>query len=252
MRRLLFATTAISVLALGTPLALAQSSNAPSGAREEQKQPPAKTGKTATPAAPGQDTHNGSPAGRSAQAPKAAPESTKHPTNQAQQVEPNAQPPKGQQRSSQAQQEQQPNTREPKTQPRLNGQAQTPGTAVETNTAPRNAGSDRRPAAATRTEQGSRQPAEGDAGGRREVQVSEQQRTQIHERAGHLRAQRLNRADFSLDVGAAVPRSVRIYTLPPEIVEIVPEYRGYDYVMVGDEIVIIDPESLEIVAVIPA
>ena len=67
-----------------------------------------------------------------------------------------------------------------------------------------------------------------------------------------MRAQRLNRADFSLEVGAAVPRSVRVYTLPPEIVEIVPEYRGHDYVLVGDDIVIIDPGSLEIVAVIPA
>ena len=80
--------------------------------------------------------------------------------------------------------------------------------------------------------------------------MSEQQRTQIHERIAHLRTRRLNRADFSLEVGVAV--RVRLYTLPPEIVEIVPEYRGYDYVLVGDEIVIMDPDSLEIVAIIPA
>ena len=49
-----------------------------------------------------------------------------------------------------------------------------------------------------------------------------------------------------------VRRSVRLYTLPPEIVEIVPEYSGYDYVLVGDDIVMIDPDSHEIVAVIPA
>jgi hypothetical protein len=40
--------------------------------------------------------------------------------------------------------------------------------------------------------------------------------------------------------------------LPPEIVEIVPEYQGFDYVMVGDEILIVDPGSLQIIAVIPA
>jgi len=72
------------------------------------------------------------------------------------------------------------------------------------------------------------------------------------ERIGYLRTQRLNRAEFPLELGAAVPRSVRLYTLPPEIVEIVPEYSGYDYVLVGDDIVIIDPDSHEIVAVIPA
>jgi uncharacterized protein DUF1236 len=252
MRRLLLATTAISALALGTPLALAQSSTAPSGALEEQKQPPDKSGKTANPTMPGQGMHNGSPpAGRSAQAPEASPNPTKRSTGQAQ-VEPNAQPPKGQPRTHQAQQEQ-PSPQQPKAQERLNGQArpQTPSATGEINNAPRNAGSDQRPAT-TRTDQGNRSPAAGTTGGRGQVQVSEQQRTQIHERIGHLRTQRLNRADFSLEVGAAVPWSVRLYTLPPEIVEIVPEYRGYDYVMVGDDIVIIDPDSHEIVAVIPA
>jgi len=57
--------------------------------------------------------------------------------------------------------------------------------------------------------------------------------------------------DFSIDIGIAVPPSVQLYTLPLEIVEIVPEYRGYDYVIVGAEFIIINPGSLEIVAIIP-
>jgi len=250
MRRILLATTAIIALALGTPVALAQSSNAPSGALEEQKQPPRKSGKTATPTMPGRGTQNGSPAGPRAEAPEATPNGAKHPTHQAQQEQPSAEPPKAQQRTKQAQQAQ-PTPQQPKAQERLNGQArpQTPGTTGEFNYAPRN---DQRPAAAARTDQGNRSSAPGNAGGREQVQVSDHQRTQIHERIGHIRIQRLNRADFSLQVGAAVPRSVRLYTLPPEIVEIVPEYSGYDYVLVGDDIVIIDPDSHEIVAVIPA
>jgi hypothetical protein len=156
MRRLLLATTAISALALGTPLALAQSSNAPSGALEEQKQPPGKSGKAATPTMPGQGTHNDSPTGRSAQAPEASPNPTKRSTGQAQ-IEPNAQPPKGQPRTNQAQQEQ-PSPQQPKAQERLNGQTrpQTPSATGEINNAPRNAGSDQRPTAATRTDQGNR------------------------------------------------------------------------------------------------
>jgi hypothetical protein len=35
-------------------------------------------------------------------------------------------------------------------------------------------------------------------------------------------------------------------------VRIVPQYRGFDYLLVEDEIVIVDPRTLEIVAVIPA
>ena len=40
--------------------------------------------------------------------------------------------------------------------------------------------------------------------------------------------------------------------LPEEIVLLIPEYRGYDYFLIGDEIVIVDPRTLEIVAIIPA
>jgi hypothetical protein len=49
-----------------------------------------------------------------------------------------------------------------------------------------------------------------------------------------------------------VPRSVRIEVLPADIVEVVPQYEGFDYVVVGDEILIIDPNTTEIVAIIPA
>lgn len=58
--------------------------------------------------------------------------------------------------------------------------------------------------------------------------------------------------NFSISVGTRVPRSVHFVTLPSEIVRIVPQYRGYEYFLVEDEIVIIDPQTLEIVAVIPA
>jgi hypothetical protein len=34
-------------------------------------------------------------------------------------------------------------------------------------------------------------------------------------------------------------------------VSIVPEYRGFKYIIVGDDLLILDPVTLEIVAVIP-
>ncbi|WFT78151.1 DUF1236 domain-containing protein [Methylobacterium sp. CB376] len=57
---------------------------------------------------------------------------------------------------------------------------------------------------------------------------------------------------FSLSVGTAVPRSVTLHALPPAIISLVPAYRGFRYVLVNDEIVIIDPDTYEIVDVIPA
>ena len=62
---------------------------------------------------------------------------------------------------------------------------------------------------------------------------------------------RVGHVDFSIRVGVRVPHTVHVYPLPIEIVEIVPQYRGYDYIVVGDEMLIIDPITLEIVAVLP-
>jgi hypothetical protein len=62
----------------------------------------------------------------------------------------------------------------------------------------------------------------------------------------------LTNVSFSISVGQVIPETVSIYSLPEQIVEYVPQYRGYAYVLVGDDILIVDPETLRIVAVIPA
>jgi hypothetical protein len=86
------------------------------------------------------------------------------------------------------------------------------------------------------------------------VQLSEDQRSQIKTVIGRGSSARLSRSNvnFDISVGTRVPRSVHFVTLPSEIVSIVPQYRGFEYFLVEDEIVIVDPHTLEIVAVIPA
>ena len=83
------------------------------------------------------------------------------------------------------------------------------------------------------------------------VNVNDQQRTRISASISHLNVQPLANVNFSLSVGTAVPRDVRLQPLPAEVVEIVPQYRGYDFVLVKDEIVIVEPSSYKIVAVMP-
>ena len=83
------------------------------------------------------------------------------------------------------------------------------------------------------------------------VNINDQQRTRISTSISHLNVQPLNNANFSLSVGTVVPRDVRVQPLPAEVVEIVPQYRGYDFVLVKDEIVIVEPSSSKIVAVMP-
>ena len=83
------------------------------------------------------------------------------------------------------------------------------------------------------------------------VNINDQQRTRISTSISHLNVQPLNNVNFSLSVGTAVPRDVRLQPLPAEVVEIVPQYRGYNFVLVKDEVVIVEPSSYKIVAVLP-
>jgi hypothetical protein len=83
------------------------------------------------------------------------------------------------------------------------------------------------------------------------VQLSEAQRTKIEGIIGKGDTARVTtNVNFNIKVGATIPRSVHVAALPEDVVEIVPQYEGFDYVVVSDEILIVDPDSLAIVAVI--
>jgi len=58
--------------------------------------------------------------------------------------------------------------------------------------------------------------------------------------------------NFSIAIGSIVPRDLQLYPLPAAVIEIYPAWRGYEFVLVGDEIVVIDPVTLRIVGVIEA
>ena len=98
--------------------------------------------------------------------------------------------------------------------------------------------------------------------------VSEDQHSQIKTAVARGTSPRVDRRllNFSVAIGSRVPQSVNVVTLPDEIVRIVPQYRGFDYFIISyrtkdpggfdyffvkDPLVIIDPQTLEIVAIIP-
>ncbi len=88
------------------------------------------------------------------------------------------------------------------------------------------------------------------AGERRDL--DDGQRSRLSAYFERHKGPRVNRVDFSVQVGVRIPARVRVAPLPREIVAIVPEYRGYDYVIIEDEIVILRPRTREIVTIIPA
>ena len=56
--------------------------------------------------------------------------------------------------------------------------------------------------------------------------------------------------NFNISVGTVVPRSVHFVSVPSTLVEIHPEWRSYSYFIVDDEIIIIEPNSFKIIAIL--
>jgi hypothetical protein len=84
------------------------------------------------------------------------------------------------------------------------------------------------------------------------AKLSTEQRTRITSVIREQHVQPLNNVNFSIAVGTRVPRDVRFYPLPREVVTIYPEWRGYEFVLVNNQIVVIDPKTFEIVAILDA
>ena len=81
--------------------------------------------------------------------------------------------------------------------------------------------------------------------------LSTEQRTKITTiiRQNKVEPAHLN---VSVRVGTRVPESVRFYPLPAEVFVVYPEWRGYNYILVGDQILVVDPRTHEIVAILEA
>ncbi|WP_128924326.1 DUF1236 domain-containing protein [Bradyrhizobium guangxiense] len=99
--------------------------------------------------------------------------------------------------------------------------------------------------------QGERSGTGSQAAAQTDVNLNKQQETKISTSISHLNVRPLTNVNFSLNVGTVVPRDVQLSTLPPDVVEIVPQYRGYSFALVKDQIVVVDPATYKIVTVLP-
>ncbi|MFT4121054.1 DUF1236 domain-containing protein [Bradyrhizobium sp.] len=83
------------------------------------------------------------------------------------------------------------------------------------------------------------------------AKLSTEQRTQITTVIRDERVAPVTNVNFSISIGTRVPRDgIEFHALPARVVTIYPEWRDYRYILVRDEIVIIDPNTYEIVAVL--
>jgi hypothetical protein len=88
------------------------------------------------------------------------------------------------------------------------------------------------------------------------IRLSERQRTDIRRTVIDARnAPRVSSVQFNVGVGTVIPRPeyTRIHVVPvPEyLVRIEPRWRGLEYFVFRDEVVIVNPRDLRIIAIVP-
>jgi hypothetical protein len=189
-------------------------------AAQQNEQPPANV-RTVYPNQTGPQNAQG-------QAPSPRDQTQKNPpAESAHQAQPNATPPQG---------------AGPAAQPSASQSAQQP--AAPPPTPQQNEVAQTAPASAPSATQGT----QGSTG---IVALNTQQQTQVGQTIAQHKVQPLSNVSFSIAIGTAVPRSVQLRALPADLASFVPQYRGYSYFVVEDEVVIVDPASYQIVTIMP-
>jgi len=84
------------------------------------------------------------------------------------------------------------------------------------------------------------------------AKLSTEQRTKITTVIRNERVAPVNNVDFQISIGTRVPRErITLRPLPAEVITIYPQWRGYEFFLVRDQIVVVDPRTGEIVDVLP-
>ena len=77
-----------------------------------------------------------------------------------------------------------------------------------------------------------------------------EKRTQITSAIKQEKVEEVTNVNFNVSIGTAVPAGIRYHPMPSRIVEIYPEWRGYDFILVHGKYVILRPQTHEIVYII--
>jgi hypothetical protein len=81
--------------------------------------------------------------------------------------------------------------------------------------------------------------------------ITDAQKEKIRDSVKNAKVDHVAKLAIPLTVGAEVPRNLHFYPFPKEVAEIAPEYGSYFYVVAAEKIVVIDPLSYRIVAILP-
>jgi len=82
------------------------------------------------------------------------------------------------------------------------------------------------------------------------AKLTSEQRTRITTVIRQQNIAPVTNVNFAISVGTRVPRDISFHPLPAEIVTVYPDWRGYEFFLVREQIVVVDPRTFEIVAVL--
>lgn len=77
-----------------------------------------------------------------------------------------------------------------------------------------------------------------------------EKRTQITSAFKQEKVTEVKNVNFNISIGTRVPATVHYYPVPRRIVEIYPEWEGYEFIFVRGEYIILSPDTHEIVYII--
>ena len=245
----LLVTCAVVAFVAATGASMAQQERAP---QQERSAPAEKIAPQNTPGA-----HNQGPNGRTGEAPqnRGRSETTGQAPREDRQSRPterNSEPERGKTEQPSRSERNEQNRAPPREQNRTTGQAPRED---RTNRSSEENRLEQERGRTDHTEENRATTGQGAAGSRSNttINLTPEKRTRIHEVIVKERnAPRVSSPEFNVSVGTRVPRTVRFAALPRTIVEIEPEWRGFEYFMVADQIIIVDPKTMEIVAVLDA
>jgi hypothetical protein len=138
---------------------------------------------------------------------------------------------------------QQPSTAQQPSTTRQPSTAQQPSTTQQPSTA-------QQPSTRQQPSTAQRPSAPGQAG-TTTATLTDQQRTKISSSISQANVQPVRNVNFSVNVGTVVPSSVRFYPVTRAMIDVYPQFRGYHFMVVNEEIVIVEPRARKIVQVIP-
>lgn len=77
-----------------------------------------------------------------------------------------------------------------------------------------------------------------------------EKRSQITSAIKKEKVTAVTNVNFNISVGTRVPASVHFYPVPANVIAIYPEWRGYEFILVGGRYVIVAPETHEIIYIL--